>query len=90
MGLGAVTAFPAITEDLQAVAGRRKILLVAVAEDQRRQVGIEPVDETDGRSRMRPVVLDGCVGCGVCEMICPVESAAIVVDIDADADSLGV
>ena len=32
--------------------------------------------------RMIPVVLDGCVGCGVCEMICPVESAAIVVDDD--------
>jgi ferredoxin-type protein NapG len=34
-----------------------------------------------------PVVLDGCVGCGVCEMICPVEGpAAIVVDHDLDAD----
>ncbi len=29
-----------------------------------------------------PVVLDGCVGCGVCEMICPVDPAAIVIDID--------
>jgi len=36
--------------------------------------------------RATPVVEDGCVGCGVCEMICPVESAAIVVDFDRDAE----
>lgn len=35
----------------------------------------------------RPVVLDGCVGCGVCEMICPVDPAAIVIDIDRIASS---
>jgi ferredoxin-type protein NapG len=35
-----------------------------------------------------PVVKDGCVGCGVCEMICPVEPAAIVIDIWQDADSI--
>jgi len=29
---------------------------------------------------MTPVILDGCVGCGVCEMICPVEPAVIVMD----------
>jgi ferredoxin-type protein NapG len=33
------------------------------------------------------VIEDGCVGCGVCEMICPVEPAAIVIDFDRDADS---
>jgi ferredoxin-type protein NapG len=33
-----------------------------------------------------PLVEDGCVGCGVCEMICPVEPAAIVVNIDETAD----
>ena len=33
-----------------------------------------------------PVVLEGCVGCGVCEMICPVDPAVIVVDIDRTAD----
>lgn len=35
-----------------------------------------------------PVIEDGCVGCGVCEMICPVEPAAIVIDFDRDADSV--
>ncbi len=54
----------------------------------RHAIRLEPVNQEDGQVRMRPVVLDGCVGCGVCEMICPVESAAIVVDIDADADSV--
>ncbi len=29
-----------------------------------------------------PTIQDGCVGCGVCEMICPVEPTAIVIDID--------
>ena len=52
-------------------------------------ITLEPIDSGDGKRRMIPVVQDGCVGCGVCEMICPVESAAIVVDIDKDADSIG-
>jgi ferredoxin-type protein NapG len=34
-----------------------------------------------------PTVEDGCVGCGVCEMICPPEPAAIVIDINRIADS---
>jgi len=38
----------------------------------------ESVD-SDGRKRYRPQVRAQCVGCGVCEMICPVEPAAIVV-----------
>jgi ferredoxin-type protein NapG len=45
-------------------------------------IELRPV-EKGGVMRMVPTVLDGCVGCGVCEMICPVEDApAIVVDID--------
>ncbi len=36
------------------------------------------IDLTDLRGS--PVVFDKCVGCGMCEMICPVEPAAIVVD----------
>jgi len=42
-------------------------------------IALEP--GTDGQG-LHPVVKDGCVGCGVCEMICPVTPAAIVVDID--------
>ncbi|MEW7972813.1 MAG: 4Fe-4S dicluster domain-containing protein [Candidatus Thiodiazotropha endolucinida] len=51
-------------------------------------ITLEPVDQGDGVKRMRPMVQEGCVGCGVCEMICPVESAAIVVDLDKNADTV--
>ncbi len=40
-------------------------------------IRLEPIDDS---GRKRPVILDGCVGCGVCEMICPVEPAVIVID----------
>ena len=52
-------------------------------------ITFESVEAADGRNRMMPVILEGCVGCGVCEMICPVEQAAIVVDLDKTTDSLG-
>ncbi len=42
--------------------------------------------EPQAKGGARPVVLDGCVGCGVCEMICPVDPAAIVIDIDRVTD----
>ena len=54
----------------------------------RHAIKLEPIASEDGRTRMKPVVLDGCVGCGVCEMICPVEGPAIVIDIDKTIDSL--
>lgn len=51
-------------------------------------IQLQAMESGDGVKRMLPVVMDGCVGCGVCEMICPVESAAIVVDLDKDTDSV--
>lgn len=42
-----------------------------------------PEDEAGGPGRLTPEVGEGCVGCGVCEMICPAEPAAIVVDARA-------
>ncbi|MGD2119770.1 MAG: 4Fe-4S binding protein [Chromatiales bacterium] len=54
----------------------------------RHAIELQPIAGDDGVKRMQPVVLDGCVGCGVCEMICPVEgAAAIVVDIDKITDA---
>ncbi len=52
-------------------------------------IEMQPIDNHDGVLRMVPTILDGCVGCGVCEMICPVENApAIVIDIDKTAETV--
>ena len=51
-----------------------------------RAITLQPTGE-DGA--MLPRIEDGCVGCGVCEMICPVEPTVIVIDIDKTADTLG-
>jgi ferredoxin-type protein NapG len=43
-------------------------------------IELQPIADESGVSRMHPVILDGCVGCGVCEMICPVEPTVIAID----------
>jgi ferredoxin-type protein NapG len=43
-------------------------------------ISIETTFAPDGTQRKQPVVHEPCVGCGVCEMICPVEPAAIVIE----------
>lgn len=43
-------------------------------------ISMETTFAPDGSKRRQPVVHAACVGCGVCEMICPVEPSCIVID----------
>ena len=43
-------------------------------------ISLQPIDGDEASKRRTPVVAEACVGCGMCEMICPVEPTAIVVD----------
>ncbi|MCG2577292.1 4Fe-4S dicluster domain-containing protein [Dechloromonas sp. XY25] len=43
-------------------------------------ISIETVFAPDGSKHKSPVVHEACVGCGVCEMVCPVEPTAIAVE----------
>ena len=42
-------------------------------------IHLEPMSDDPNDKRKTPVVTDKCVGCGMCEMICPTEPAAIVI-----------
>jgi len=44
-------------------------------------IALVPLSADPADRRRTPVVAEACVGCGMCEMICPAEPAAIVVDI---------
>ncbi len=43
-------------------------------------ISLEKFVDDAGVSRVRPAVHEACVGCGVCEMICPVEPGCIEID----------
>jgi len=44
-------------------------------------IELVPVSGDPQDRRRTPVVKEACVGCGVCEMVCPVEPAAIRIDV---------
>ncbi|MCU7837147.1 MAG: 4Fe-4S binding protein [gamma proteobacterium symbiont of Taylorina sp.] len=51
-----------------------------------RAIGLELITEKNGVKHMKPVIYDGCVGCGVCEMICPTNEPAIIIDYNKVTD----
>ena len=50
-------------------------------------IRLEPVSSDSADIRRTPVVGEACVGCGLCEMICPADEAAIVIDIYGQAQA---
>lgn len=46
----------------------------------KRAIRLVEISDKDGVKKMKPEILDGCVGCGVCEMICPVDPTVIAIE----------
>jgi len=51
-------------------------------------IRLEPLTSEKDEKRMTPVILDGCVGCGVCEMVCPTKIPAITINYNKIAEPL--
>ena len=45
-------------------------------------IALAPLSADPADKRRMPVVAKSCVGCGTCEMICPAEPAAIIIDTE--------
>ena len=43
-------------------------------------ISMETLTSADGKTRRQPVIHEPCVGCGVCEMVCPTEQPCIVIE----------
>lgn len=43
-------------------------------------ISLQPMSDDPSDKRKTPVVHEACVGCGMCEMICPVEPASIEIE----------
>ena len=51
-------------------------------------IELQPVAGKSDGTKMKPAILDGCVGCGVCEMVCPVQPTAIAIDYRKTVDTV--
>ena len=49
-----------------------------------RAIKLVEFEDNNGVKRMKPEILDGCVGCGVCEMVCPTNESSIIVELNEE------